>query len=107
MAVADDATLRRQGLRDLDVFPAGLDGMLFVWDSPTSTSFVMETVPFPLDIWWFDGDGRLVGSTSMDPCPTGTCPGYPSPVPVGWALETPAGEATFDVGDLISTGESP
>lgn len=81
--------------------------MLFIWDSAQSTTFVMETVPFPLDIWWFDAEGRLIGQTHMDPCPSGPCPGYPSPGPVLWALETPAGEIEFEAGSQISTGEKP
>lgn len=106
VAVAETTEQRRQGLRDLEEFPAGFDGMLFVWDSPRSTTFIMETVPFPLDIWWFDSDGVLVGSTRMDPCPTSPCPGYPSPGPVLWALETAADKLQFEPGIRISTGEN-
>lgn len=107
VAVADTASQRRQGLRGFEEFPTGFDGMLFIWDSPRSATFVMETVPFPLDIWWFDAEGRLVAQTHMDPCPSGPCPGYPSPGPVLWALETPAGELAFEAGSHISTGGNP
>lgn len=105
--MAETSAQRRQGLREVESLPAGVDGMLFVWDAPTSATFEMRDTLIPLDIWWFDGDGNLLGSTPMVPCPAEPCVGYGSPGPIGWALETPAGELTFAPGASLSTVEIP
>ena len=98
VAVAETSGQRSQGLREVESLPAGLDGMLFVFGEERSASFGMEDTLIPLDIWWFDEDGLLVGSTTMEPCSDGACPSYPSPGGVSWALETPAGEWRFAAG---------
>ncbi len=72
--------------------------MLFAWDSPVSATFGMRDTSIPLDIWWFDAEGRLLGSTPMTTCPDGDCVAYRSPGPVLWALETVAGEHDFPPG---------
>ena len=91
VAVADDSAERRQGLRDRSSMPGGVDGVLFVYDRPTVTTFDMASVGFDLDVWWFDEDGHLLGSTRMETCPDQECVGYASPGPIMWALETNAG----------------
>ncbi len=106
MFVADTPELRRQGLRDVTDL-GGRDGMLFVYSEPSSAAYEMVDALIPLDIWWFDGDGVLLGSTRMEPCETEPCPVYASPGPIGWALETPAGERDFVPGVVISTVETP
>lgn len=70
--------------------------MLFVFDQPRTATFHMRTVGFPLDIWWFDEDGHLIGMTEMETCLEGGCELYPSPGEIMWALETPAGDYRFD-----------
>jgi uncharacterized protein len=102
VAVAETPDQRSQGLRDVEALPAGLDGMLFVFGEERSATFGMKDTLIPLDIWWFDGDGRLLGSTTMEPCPGSSCPSYPSPGEVSWALETPAGEWRFDADALLT-----
>lgn len=102
VAIADTSDSRRQGLQDVDSLPSGLDGMLFVFDEPTETAFHMRTVGFPLDIWWFDGAGQLINSTQMETCPDDDCPSYPTPGPVSWALETPAGDVVLEPGAALS-----
>jgi uncharacterized membrane protein (UPF0127 family) len=81
------------GMRGLDGF-GDADGMLFdrgrVVD-PASVFFVMDGVAFPLAIAWFDGEGRLVGSTTMPFCPAEPCPRYAAPGPFRWAIEAPVG----------------
>lgn len=101
--VADQREERVQGLRGVNELPTGVDGLLFVFDTPTETAFVMEDTLIPLDVWFFDVDGALVGSDEMTPCTAAPCSRYPTPGPVGWALETPAGARAFDPGDLLST----
>ncbi|MGH8952936.1 MAG: DUF192 domain-containing protein [Acidimicrobiia bacterium] len=103
--MADDAAERNQGLRQVESLPADIDGMLFVWDEPTETAFVMEDTLVPLDVWFFDEEGELVGSHEMTPCTTDPCSLYPTPGPVSWALETPQGGQEFEIGDRLSTSE--
>lgn len=105
VAVAATADQRTRGLRGIEELPDGIDGMLFSWDRPVSATFGMRDTLIPLDIWWFDEEGNLLGSTEMATCPDGDCASYRSPGPVLWALETPAGEWSFQPGAHLSTGE--
>lgn len=106
VAVADTADERRQGLRRVEELPDGLDGMLFVFEDVRSVTFGMRETIIPLDIWWFDGDGALLGTTAMTPCPAEPCSIYAPPAPVAWALETPQGERSFPPGAVLSSGDS-
>ena len=81
------------GMRARTTF-AGADGMLFDRGTevdPQSVFFVMDGVAFPLDIAWFDGSGRLVGTASMPLCPAQRCPRHAAPAPFRWAIEAPPG----------------
>jgi uncharacterized protein len=104
--VADDSQERRQGLRAVAELPEGIDGMLFVFPEPATPNFIMSGTLIPLEVWFFDGQGLLVGSHEMTPCDADPCPLYPAPGTVGWALETPLGERDFQLGDLLSTSAS-
>ncbi|HSK07691.1 MAG TPA: DUF192 domain-containing protein [Acidimicrobiia bacterium] len=104
--VADDGAERSQGLRRVAALPGDIDGMLFVWDSPTETAFVMEDTLIPLDVWFFDDEGALVGTHAMTPCAEEPCPTYPTPGPVRWALETPLGARQFEEGARLTTSPS-
>ena len=42
-------------------------GMLFAFDSPQRMSFWMKNVPIPLDIGYFDSNGRLIEIQSLFP----------------------------------------
>ncbi len=95
---------QQQGLMGVEQLPEGMDGMLFTFEEAQPVSFTMRNTLLPLDIWWFDGDGVLLGSTEMEPCPETPCPTYPSLGPVRWALETVQGEHEFAAGDRLSTG---
>lgn len=101
VAIADDATERRQGLSGVDDL-GGLDGMLFVFDEPTETTFSMTDTLLPLDIWFIDATGKIVGTAEMELCDVGPCTQFASPGPVGWVLETPAGVFDFDSADQLS-----
>jgi uncharacterized membrane protein (UPF0127 family) len=100
--VADDPTERSQGLRRVEELPAKIDGMLFVWETATPAVFVMEDTLIPLDVWFFDEEGRLVGTHEMTPCTDDPCARYPTPGSVRWALETPLGVVEIDEGDRLS-----
>lgn len=106
VAIASTLAQRNQGLSDVTELPAAIDGMLFVWDRPTSTTFHMRGVSFPLDVWFFDMSGQLIGSARMETCPDGDCTGYATPGPVMWALETRAGEWDFEPGTQVSNVEN-
>ena len=107
VALADNPERRRQGLRDVEALPEGLDGMLFAFGEARPATFGMLDTLVPLDIWWFDADGRLLGSAEMQPCPEEPCTSFASPGPVAWALETPAGRFDFDPEARLSTVDSP
>lgn len=104
--VADDPTERSQGLRRVEELPAEIDGMLFVWDTPTPATFVMEDTVIPLDVWFFDAEGALLGTHAMTPCADEPCPTYPAPGPVRWALETPLEAQQFGEGTRLTTSPS-
>jgi uncharacterized membrane protein (UPF0127 family) len=71
-----------------------LDGMLFAYPGevePALHRFTMDGVRIPLDVAFFDAEGRLIAILAMPVCDAGPCPAYESPRPFRWALETPAG----------------
>lgn len=91
VAVADTRDLRRKGL--MFVTDLGdLDGMLFVFDTPSSGSFWMKDTLIPLDIAFFGTDGSLVAVLQMEPCgDQDPCPTYRPGADYQYALEAPAG----------------
>jgi uncharacterized membrane protein (UPF0127 family) len=104
--IADEADERRQGLRAVERLPDEIDGMLFGFPEPATPTFVMLDTLIPLDIWFFDAGGDLIGSAEMAPCPAEPCPGYPAPGQVRWALETPLRVYDFREGAVLSTSTS-
>jgi len=68
----------------LEVVPA----ILFVFDEEIEGNFTMMTVPFDLDIAFFDSDGILVGSTTMTAMAEDL---YTASSPFQYALELPSG----------------
>lgn len=104
--VADEGDEHRQGLMGVEELPAGIDGMLFVFETLRPAGFHMRNTLMELDIWWFDGDMVLVGTTQMEPCTAQPCPTYRSPGDIQWVLETPRGESDFEPGDRLSIVEN-
>jgi uncharacterized membrane protein (UPF0127 family) len=93
IVVADALAERVAGLRgrtELDPY----DGMLFVFGGPTTSAFTMSGVSAPLDIGFYDGDGRPVSRLRMEPCDEAEaeCPSYLADGPFEYALETEVGE---------------
>jgi uncharacterized membrane protein (UPF0127 family) len=80
--------------------------MLFVFDAPSTPVFVMEDTMIPLDVWFFDGNGSLIGTEEMTPCDAEPCTRYPGPASVHWALETPLGAQEFEPGAVLATSAS-
>jgi uncharacterized membrane protein (UPF0127 family) len=93
VVVADTSPERSQGLRERETI-GPYDGMLFVYPEPSLISFTMSTVPVPLDIGFYDAEGRLVTRLRMEPCPASQseCPSYLAAGEFVYALETLAGE---------------
>lgn len=87
--VADEPYERAVGFRG---FPTelidGFPGILFVFDAEIETNFTMATVPFDLDIVFFDAAGEWVGSTTMTALATAL---YTAGAPFQYALELPSG----------------
>jgi hypothetical protein len=74
--LADTDTTRGQGLMNRTDL-AGYDAMVFSYPADVSVAFYMLDTPLPLSIAWFDGSGRFVSSTDMDPClGRADCPRY-------------------------------
>jgi hypothetical protein len=93
VVVADFPNERSQGLRRRETI-GPYDGMLFVYSEPVASAFTMSTVPVPLDIGFYDAEGRLVSRLRMEPC-AGTdeeCPLYRPDAAFVYALETLAGD---------------
>lgn len=90
--VADTSAERTQGLSGRQRLPPGT-GMIFLYDSPTTTGFWMYDVHFPLSLAWVR-DGRVIGTVEMAPC-TATdpdeCRSYQPPGPFDTVIEAPAG----------------
>lgn len=91
---ADSPAERSQGLMGVTDLE-GHDGMLFGWDEPASSAFVMIGTPTPLSISWWDAEGAFVSGTDMTPCVDGepaVCERYGATGPYLHAIEVFAGE---------------
>ena len=85
--IADTEPRRVRGLMFQEQLPPD-QGMIFVFDAPGAHSLWMLNMQFPLDMIWFDGDGRVVHvEQDVPPCKAAleiaTCQ---SIVPAGEAL---------------------
>jgi uncharacterized membrane protein (UPF0127 family) len=85
---------RRRGLMGVtDLGPA--DGMVFVYEEPSTSPYTMRNTPMPLSIAWFDRTGAFVSTLEMEPCldpADGGCAQYLAAAPFTAALELPAGQ---------------
>lgn len=69
-------------------------GMLFIFPVESMRSFWMKNTRIPLDIFYFDGELRLVSvAEHARPCKTRRCPSYPSKGPAKYVLELNAGKS--------------
>jgi uncharacterized membrane protein (UPF0127 family) len=83
---------RQQGLMEVTDL-GGYEGMLFVWNEDSASSFYMRNTPTPLSIAWVDAEGALVSTADMEPCAdVETCPLYGSEGSYRFALEVPKGK---------------
>jgi uncharacterized membrane protein (UPF0127 family) len=88
--IADDDADRATGLMGVDDLPAD-EGMAFVWDEPTTSTFWMKDTLIPLSIAFVDEGGSVITVREMVPCTTETCPTYAARGPYTMALEANAG----------------
>ncbi len=68
------------------------DGMLFVFEYPSSGGFWMKNTLVPLTIVFFDVHGKRVARLSMTPCRDDPCRIYDPGRVYRFALELPAGD---------------
>ncbi|MBI4260287.1 MAG: DUF192 domain-containing protein [Actinobacteria bacterium] len=66
-------------------------GMVFLFEGPTTGSFWMKDTLIPLQIAFWDEDGRIVSILSMEPCEEDPCPLYSPGASYVGALEVNAG----------------
>ncbi len=88
---------RERGLMHVtDPALGGYDGMLFSFDEDGTGGFWMKNTRLPLSIAYLDGEGDIVSTADMAPCPDGTerCPGYPPEGPYRSAIEVVQGRLT-------------
>lgn len=88
--IADTGAARQRGLMGRESLDAG-DGMVFLWSEDTDSAFYMRDTRMPLDIAFFDRDGRILRILTMTPCPADPCPVYSAGAPYRGALEVNAG----------------
>jgi uncharacterized membrane protein (UPF0127 family) len=103
LVVADSLPERYAGLRGHAADLGPYDGMLFVFDAPSESSFTMSGVDSPLDIAFFDANGARTTTLAMKPCPVKAdtdCPTYRADGPYLYAVETKGGQ--LPSGDLAA-----
>lgn len=113
--LADTADERAQGLRGVTDL-GGADGMLFAYDQPAQSNYVMIGTPTPLSIAWFGSDGLFVSDADMEPCldaDTSGCARYSAEDEFSAAIEVLQGDLDeLGIGpgarlDIVDGSESP
>jgi uncharacterized membrane protein (UPF0127 family) len=101
--LADTEDKRRLGL-SFKKYLGDYDGMLFVFDTETSTPFWMKDMQIPLDIIFFDSQGFIVDmKEAQAPCTATYCPSIYSKKSYMYVLEVNSG---FIEKNAISEGGS-
>ncbi len=88
--IAQTKEEKRKGLMGRRELKDG-HGMLFTFETPFKQSFWMKGTLIPLDILFFDGNGKFVSAETMLPCEKDPCRFYGSEGPAMFALEVPSG----------------
>jgi uncharacterized membrane protein (UPF0127 family) len=85
----------------------GFPGILFVNDAEVDSKYTMVTVPFDLDIAFYNANGEWVGGTTMTAQDKNL---YSAGAPYQYALELPAGSLAdlgIDAGSTLVPPELP
>ena len=85
---------RAQGLMSQEDL-RGFEAMIFRYSGLTDAHFYMFGTTLELTAAWFDGDGKFIASTDLDPCrqgDTAACVTYAPPKPYRHALEVARGD---------------
>jgi len=71
-----------------------VDGMIFIFQSPSHVPFSMKDMAFDIDLSWYDSEGKLLGMRS---CSAGSTEpvACPSPIPFSYVLEAPVGTIPY------------
>lgn len=88
--IADEPAEQSQGIMNRETLDEN-SGMLFVFSEPRIHSFWMKNTLIPLDVLYFDEEGKFVSVQTMNPCEHDPCKTYPSARPAKYALEVNAG----------------
>jgi uncharacterized protein len=99
--VAETAQEQQKGLMGVERLPAD-EGMAFVFDQPSDSTFWMKDTLIPLSIAFVDQDGRVIGLLDMQPCEADPCRRYGIDEPYVLAIEANLGwfdEAGIQAGD--------
>ncbi len=88
--LAEDEEGWTRGLQDVTSL-GGVDGLLFVFPEDVHVPFWMRGASVPLDIAFFDADGRWLATYAMETCAVDPCPVYRPDSPYRYALETTPG----------------
>ncbi len=73
--VADTAQEQQKGLMGVETLPED-EGMAFVFDEQSDSTFWMKDTLIPLSIAFVDDSGRVIGMRDMQPCEADPCPAY-------------------------------
>ena len=104
--VADTPQEQEKGLMRVEKLPSD-QGMAFVFDEPSRSTFWMKDTLIPLSIAFVDDTGRVLGLRDMQPCEADPCPTYGIDQPYVLAIEANLGwfdEAGVEVGDHAKLG---
>jgi uncharacterized membrane protein (UPF0127 family) len=101
--LALNSATQAKGLMNVEEIPDDY-GMVFLWSDTSVHSFYMKNTLIPLDIAWWDAEGKIVDIQTMEPCTADPCRTYTPAAPHVAAVEVNAGlleEAGVEVGDRV------
>lgn len=90
VAVAETAQEQQKGLMGVETLAAD-EGMAFVFDEPSNSTFWMKDTLIPLSIAFVDDSGRVIGVRDMQPCEADPCRTYGIDEPYVLAIEANLG----------------
>jgi uncharacterized protein len=107
--LAETGSQRARGLMYVTNL-GGPDGMIFRYDSPTTSAFWMKNTVMPLSIAFYDQGGAYLDAFDMAPCTADPCPSYPTPANFADAIEVPQGmldELSMRSGSVLVVSDLP